>query len=354
MIRSQVDLLTIIIITTGTLASSIDDDGTQIHNHTNHLSSPTTMVHLSKTKIISNNSRYSYRDNGNIPVNILIKPLRELERKIYVPTGANITAMAEILDEKFRNVSVTYQWSAKNKTITTDTNAAKIVYSFDKADNNNFLKVLVYHKPNDTGICQKDIVVRDPIVVSDLIGNVFLEYGELLNVTLKFNGTGPFKYCSEFCLKQSGKYCKECSPTNWTTDNEITIVKFLRPIGNYSLSFVVDNYASRVGKTYLVKIFDTVRYKTTPIVPIVCSITAVINMLTVLVLHIKFRNTVLTETADFEFIREAYEEEDEGQFLDEEQSFVQRVRYLLFGVARYRRNSIASWNLNGSRSRIIT
>lgn len=293
-----------------------------------------------------------YRNSSDIiPVNILIKPLKELDRKIYVPTGVDISATAEILDEKFRNTTITYQWSVKNETITTDPKASKISYRFNSADDNNYLKVFVLHKPNETGTCQKDIIVRDPISIFDPSGKLFLEHGELLDITIRFNGTGPFKYCEQFCHLERGRGCEECSPDIWTKNNHVNIVKYLRSVGNYTLRFVVDNYASRQAKSYSVKIFDTIRHQSTPIVPIVCSISAVLILLTGVLLHSKFNNTIPSETADFDFTRDSnFMEDEEFSFMDEEQSFFQRARSVLFNC---RQSSMVDSHMSESRSRLF-
>ena len=293
-------------------------------------------------------------DNGNIPVNIQVQPAHYLHGKNYVPTKMNIIATAEILDEKFKNLPLTYQWSAKNATITTDQKASQIVYKFDKADNDNFLKVLVYHRPNDTGTSQKDFVVRDPINVADPIGKFFLEHGELLNITLKFTGTGPFSYCRKFCFDdthdEAGQECKDCDPDGWTEANQIKILSYLRRVGNYSLVFVVDNIASRQVKIYSVRIFDTVRHQSIPLEPIVSSISAVFILLAGVAFHLKFKDSAFTETADFDFARNNYEEE-----WDDEQLFAQRVKDMFFRSNignNDDRGSFMDPNLSGSRTRL--
>lgn len=269
-----------------------------------------------------------------IPVNIRLEPAHYLHGKNYIQTGLNFTATAEILDDKFKNVTIEYQWSVRNKTIKTQPNASEIIYKFNQADTDNFLEVLVFHHPNDTGVSNKSFVIRDPISVKGP-DKSYLEHGELLNVTLKFEGTGAFSYCHSFCFENHDgiheKSCKECSPDITTDGHEVRIIQYLHSIGNWTLFFVVDNIASRVAKNYSIVITGIVRPKSVPFVPIVSSILAALILLSGLVLHLKFKRTIATETADFDFIRHDYNDQDES-FWEEEQSFAQRVRYLLFRV----------------------
>lgn len=291
-------------------------------------------------------------DTGNIPVNIRLEPAHLLHGRDYVPTGTNLTATAEVLDEKYSNLTLTYQWSIKNTTIPSKLNASSITYLFNNPDNDTSLKVLVVHQPNDSGTSEKSLVVRNPVSIAALEGKLFLQHGDLLEVSLKFNGTGPFKTCYRFCLETNAKNkdsddCKECAPSHETNSTQVHLTQYLREVGNYSLMFIVDNIASRVTKQYSVKISETVRKPTIPYLPIVSSISAVMILLIGVTLHLKFKKTVHTETADFNFTRNFYEEED---FFNEELSLLQRIKCLLFSADEHDMNSS---RMSGSRSRLI-
>lgn len=292
------------------------------------------------------------RLRDTIKVDVHVSPARYLHGKIYVPTGANLTAKAEISDDRFKNATIDYQWSVKNKTITTLKNASEITYKFDEADENNFLEVLVFHHPNDTGVSNKSLVVRDPVAVADPIGKLFLEHGELLNITLELKGTGPFYYCNSFCFSRHDKdhemECEDCSPHVPTKSSEVKIIHYLHLVGNWTLSFVVDNIASQVTKSYSIKITENIRPKSVPFVPIVSSILAVIILLSGVALHLKFKQSFATETADFDFIRDDYNDPDET-FWDEELSFAQRIRYILFMTPDVVHDSMTDSNRSGLR-----
>lgn len=266
-------------------------------------------------------------------------------------TNASFTAKAEIQDVKFKNVSVEYQWSVKNKTIVTSKNASEIDYTFTEADENQFLTVLVFHQPNNTGTSKKYFVVRDPIVVQEPKGKLFLEHGELLNITLNLSsGTKPINYCYKFCRdgndKSGGEDCAECTPDRTASHEQVSIIYYLRTVGNYKLVFIADNIASHISKSYSVKIADTIRPGTVPFVPIISSILAVIIVLSGLALHMKLKKSLVTETADFEFIRHDYNEEEDF-WNNEEFTFFQRVRYLFSKEDRDNDTSVNDSILSG-------
>lgn len=301
---------------------------------------------------LSNTTPYSDDTDGSIPVNIRIKPAHYLHGKVYISTSNNLTATAEILDEKFRNVTLTYQWSIKDKTITTDTNASQIVYKFDSPDEAQFLKVLVFHPKNDTGTSQKDLVVRDPVTIAEPGGRFFLEHGDLLDIKLKFNGTRPYLYCYKICHDKAEPECGQCQPELETVSTEVPVLKYLHRIGNYTMNFVVSNVASQETKKYVIRITGSLSPQPLPIVPIVSSISAVVILLVGVAFHLKFKSTILTETADFDFVRQVYDDREE-EFWDEEQSFFQRVRYILFSTERDLNSSLSDSNLSSSRARLV-
>lgn len=292
-------------------------------------------------------------DKNNIPVNIRLEPAHYLHGKTYIATGAQFNATAEILDDKFKDLIITYQWSTRNTIIATGTNRSRIEYKFDKADPETYLKVIVFsrEKEEHSGVSEKSIIVRDPIKIAEPVDKLFIEHGELLNITLKFSGTGPFVYCYQLCLYS----CHECYPIWHLNENQYHIVKYLHNVGNYTLRFAVDNIVSHQNKSYSVRVIDTPRESTVPYMPIVCSMSAVLILLIGFALHLKFNSiSVYTETADFDFTRTTYNESAEEEDLwDEEQSFMQRVNYLLFKSNTERRNSSMAESNTSERSRLI-
>lgn len=288
----------------------------------------------------------------NIPVNIQLQPAHYLHGKNYLATGVNFTATVEILDEKFKSQLLIYQWLTKNAPLVTGPDKQTITYKFDKADPETFLKVNVVIRDGPTGTSSKPIVVRDPVSIAEPVDKLFIEHGEMLNVSFKFLGTGPFLYCYDV---YHNSYKHDCFPMRHTDDDTIRIIRYLRWVGNYTLILNVNNIASEQRRAYSVKVIETPRESTIPYVPIVCSASAVLILLVGFGLHLKFRSFPLyTETADFDFTRTSHDDSAEDEeFWDEEQSFIQRVRLLFLRSISERRNSSMTASNYSERSRLI-
>lgn len=290
-----------------------------------------------------------------IPVNIQLQPAHYLYGKNYLATGVNFTATAEITDEKFKNQLIIYQWVTKNTSITTGQDKQTITYKFDKADPDTYLKVNVMIREahaSPTGTSTKSIVVRDPVSIAEPVDKLFIEHGEMLDVSFKFLGTGPFLYCYEL---YHSSYKHDCFPLRQTEDDKIRIIRYLRWVGNYTLILNVNNIASEQKKAYSVRVIETPRESTVPYVPIVCSASAVLILLIGFALHLKFRSfPIFTETADFDFTRTSRDDSaEEEELWDEEQSFIQRVKLLFLRSMSDRRNSSMTSSNYADRSRLI-
>lgn len=289
---------------------------------------------------------------GKIPVVIRLRPAPEqLHGKIYVTTGTKYTLTAEVTDEHYKNVTLTYQWSIKNKTIVTDPKASHIEYTFSEPENSDFIKVLVVHTQEDTGVSEEDLVVYDPMVIVEFKGDSVLTQGDLLNVSILFTGTLPARYSYKICAGSAPRSdCSGYHDQGETARGSINLVHYLRYVGDYTLMVQVSNTASKTDKSYHIKIVDTVRIQSLPITPIVCSIAAVLVLATGFMLHFKFKRTIFTEAADFDYD----DDDDWPDQWDMEQSFMQRVRYLMFsdGRADQAGQSLSSI-LSGSRTRLV-
>lgn len=265
---------------------------------------------------------------GSIPLTLSISPYKSHYGTIYVASGVKINATVTIRDltTTSNNSDVKIQWSTKDGVISTSLNSTSIEHTFQDESDNNFIRVEVI-RGNETGSAQVDFSVREPVNVSDPIGKLFIEHGEMLDVKLSFKGSAPFNYCYKFCIDGNIIPCDLCFPYFETYKNELSISHYLHSVGQYTLMFDIYNIMNRETKHYTIKINDTVRDQSLPFVPIVCSILAVFILITGVSLHLHFRKTAYTETANFDFIRQTQEDDD----WEEELSFIQRVRYLFCG-----------------------
>lgn len=284
---------------------------------------------------------------GKIPVEIRLQPAANYYHgKLYLTTGTKYTIIAEITDDHYKNSTLTYQWSVKNKTIVTDPKASQIDYIFDQPEDNDFIKVLVVHTQGDTGMNKDDLVIYNPLAIVEFKGDSVLTQGDLLNASIKFTGTLPATFFYKICAGiKPDPGCRGYNDYGRATKNAITLVHYLRYVGDYTLMIELCNIASKTERSYHIKIVDSVRTQSLPITPIVCSIAAVLVLATGFMLHFKFKRTIFTETADFDY-------DDDDDWPDQwemERSFLQRVKYLMFSDGRVDQGSI----LSTSRSRLI-
>lgn len=259
-----------------------------------------------------------------IPVELSITPHISHFGTNYVATGAKLTGSASITDPAFQNDSLRYIWSTKDGIISgVDQHSHEIQHVFEHPDESNFIKVQVMDEGNQAeGADQFNFDVKTPVTVMDPIGKLFLEHGELLSVNLTYSGSPPFIYCYKFC-STADLICNDCIPFYTTQQHYIEIVHYLHNVGEYTLLFTIGNIMNQEVKRYTIKISSAIRLKTIPYAPIVSTILAVCILMTGIALHLRFRQTTFTETADFDFINN--DDDDWNQEL----SFIQRVRYLL-------------------------
>lgn len=285
----------------------------------------------------------------NITTDIRISNNQQLGGINYIVTGRNITFTADIFDSRYKNDSLLYHWFSKNETLPTFNGSSQMIHIFGAPDEDNFIQVVVLDpKTNNTGTDTKKLAIRDPInwIQSDYRQHIY--HGDLFSAYFKFNGTKPFVYnytliynsTKDVLFRNHGKIF-----------DDYVIIKpiFLRSIGNYILDFRINNIASAESKVISIKVLETARMQSVNYVPIISCILAVLILLSGVALHFKFKKIVNMETADLDFTRNAFEDEE----WDEVQTFGERVRYLLFGLNRSEQRGLLSSELNRSRVRLI-
>lgn len=290
----------------------------------------------------------TWDSNRNVPLNILLEPDVHWLGRNFVPTSVKLNATAEIMDHHYKDFNFTYKWSTRNTVINEGVNLTKISFSYGQPSEQERLNLTVSFGDKYHGFKNKDVVARDPIAIKERDLKLFVEHGELVTADFKLNGTPPIHFCYRFCPSPE-MVCEDCYINRYdgrtTTGGELKIAHYLHANGNYTLILKLDNIATTMVKKYSVRVTDTIRPKKIPYVPIISSISAVLIILIALALHVRLRETNYTETADFDFIRNSYDEEE----WYEEQSFWQRVKYLLFKADSSENRGLLSSDLNRSR-----
>lgn len=295
---------------------------------------------ICKSQALSEQQKSIEGQNGkdNIKVYITkLKPSKYHENKRYISSQDSISAEALVLEPgRFKNFTHHYQWSTKNKTIYTGQDKNLTGYKFERPDPDTFLKLLVAfddetNKTQYTVSTEEKLIVLDPINIENQSGQLSILYSELLKVKIKYNGTGPFQYCYSFRLNQTdGSECNSLFDWQETDKNEINISHWLHYVGSYKMVFKVKNIVSQVSKTYSVQIKETFRKKSLPFVPIICSILASVILIIGIAINLMYRRSIQTETADFDWLREDLDEDDEEDNDKKRYDLMQRIASTLF------------------------
>lgn len=279
-------------------------------------------------------------------VNIRIEPMYLVKGKHYIKTHNNITFTAEVQKPA---PDLTYEWYSKNQTL--PGNSSQITHIFDAVDEDGSIKVVV-RRVNKTEECfnEKHLGIRNEINIIKKEIKQHIYHGDLFGASFVFNGTVPVDYSYQLCHNSTHNRNCYSAITHFNYEgNEIKTLDYYLHVGNYVLHFHINNYASDVSQNIAIKVIETARKQRVNYVPITSSILAVLILLTGLALNVKFKKSVCTETADFDFTRNIYEDEE----WDEVQTFGERLRYLLFGLNRTEQKGLLSSDLNRSRARLI-
>lgn len=283
----------------------------------------------------------------SLSVDISIQPSRLLKDRWYIKTHNSINFTAEVSGIE-PNASLIFEWSSSNVTI--PGNTSSIAHVFDTTNEDSTIKVLV--RQNDTQLnatAIKKLAIRDEIMIIKRDYKQHIYHGDLFSATFTINGTPPVYYCHELCHNSTRNH--NCWPEecHTTFGPDIITKPIYLHVGSYVLNLSLENIASKLSQSIAIKVIETAREQGVNYVPIICSVLAVLILVTGFALNLKFKKSAFTETADFDFTRNTYEDEE----WDEVQTLGERVRYLLFGLNRNEQRGLLNSELNRSRTRLI-
>ncbi|XP_067136714.1 transmembrane protein 130-like [Centruroides vittatus] len=150
----------------------------------------------------------------------------------------------------------------------------------------------------------KDITVKEPISKINVSGNTWLKHGDLLNINVSCDGSGPsFEYCWEIVPFNESKANFTCIYPIVTTTCNFIIVRYFHEVGLHYIKTFFSNYISSKQKTIEVRIYDVSRQPqlSTVIIPIVCSVLTIVIIIMGIAYHIQQRKKYSVEVADFDF-----------------------------------------------------
>ncbi|XP_075557505.1 transmembrane protein 130 isoform X2 [Dermacentor variabilis] len=178
----------------------------------------------------------------------------------------------------------------------------------------NLIVVALVTRPNATspqvklGSFSRNIAPKDPITGVSVQGNVWLRRGDVVSLQVSCNGSAPYNYCWKYLPGNATSN----STANLTCDEPIStnqcqfpLVHYFPQDGSHFIAILVSNIVQQ--KPYIknieVHIYDVSQQQqlSTIVVPIVCSVFALVIVALGLAYHMHTRNQLRIEVADFDF-----------------------------------------------------
>lgn len=236
----------------------------------------------------------------------------------YFSTNKLINFTASIYDPNhfFLNKQLTYLWLINNNKFINE--ADFISYNFTVPGNYKIsvtiFAITYYSNASQNyfkdrfkikwGHFMKDIIVKDPVSMINVTGNLWLKHGDLLVINVSCDGSGPsFEYCWEIVPFNETKNNFTCNEPIVTTTCSFIIQRYFPEVGSHFIKTFFSNYVSYKEKTIEIRIYDVSKQPqlSTVIIPIVCSVLTIVIIIMGIAYHIQQRKHYSVEVADFDF-----------------------------------------------------
>ena len=199
-----------------------------------------------------------------------------------------------------------------------------------------------------SGMFRTRVDARQPLTALNVTGNTWLKHGQLLDLEVTCDGSGPWRYC--WSIKQNGynvsgeEICLD--PQAMVTDCSFPVVWYFREAGTYDVLLVLSNGVSIQRELVNINVYKIVRQPELVfiVVPIVGSMLAGLLVLIVLICFVRFRKNIAIETADFDF------NTADEEYLDERKSFLQRLRDSMMSTFNSSSDTVSHVSSVSSRS----
>ncbi|XP_042908746.2 uncharacterized protein [Parasteatoda tepidariorum] len=148
-------------------------------------------------------------------------------------------------------------------------------------------------------------LLTDPFFNVNISGNTYLEHGQLLDLEVSCNGSGPVDYCWKLLPSSENQTNLSCSDPATSPECTIPILYYFRNSGDFQLAIYVSNLVSSMQRNVQVHIYDvSLRPQlSTVIIPVVCSVLVVVIIAVAVIIQMRRRGVGNVETADFDFMR---------------------------------------------------
>ncbi|GIX69702.1 uncharacterized protein CDAR_477932 [Caerostris darwini] len=232
----------------------------------------------------------------------------------FVRTGLDTNISVELLYPKqvLQSAEFAYSWTIGEEHFTTD--HSFILHKFVNAGPQWIRVAVVGRIPSYSdsnifrykwGYFDAEITAKDPIFNISISGNTYLEHGQLLDLDISCNGSGPVEYCWKILPPNKNNTNLTCSDPDTARDCGFPVLYYFRDSGDYLLALHVNNLVTSLQRDIEVHIYDvSLRPElSTVLIPVVCSVLVVLIIATAVVLHMRRHANYDIETADFDFMQ---------------------------------------------------
>ncbi|KAL5244767.1 hypothetical protein ACI65C_012177 [Semiaphis heraclei] len=154
------------------------------------------------------------------------------------------------------------------------------------------------------GYFSRSLLTKDPIANVKTQGKVWIQEGEMLNLLVNCNGSGPFRYCAHYV---EGPYNvtgdESCSWDRNLVQCQMQFVHYFREPTNYTLIVIVANDVSKIVTPIGINIYKVQKQPqiSVIVVPVTFSSIAVIIVVFGIAYYFQNRSRYMVEVADFDF-----------------------------------------------------
>lgn len=279
----------------------------------------------------------------------------DFEMQLYDPSyflhNSRIQCFFSVNDTNYGqsdDQTFTYKFSEPGKSLIEVNVIAYMNTSLDERRKESSLSTVVLPPSLKSGMFRTRVDARRPLTVLNVTGNTWLKHGQLLDLEVTCDGSGPWRYC--WSIKQNGynvsgqETCLD--PQAMVTDCSFPVVWYFRDAGIYDVLLVLSNGVSIQRELVHINVYKIIRQPELVfiVVPIVGTMLAGLLVLVVLICFVRFRKNIAIETADFDF-----NNEDE-EYLDERKSFFQRLRDSMMSTFNSSSDTVSHVSSVSSRS----
>ncbi|XP_025423699.1 uncharacterized protein LOC112693034 [Sipha flava] len=166
------------------------------------------------------------------------------------------------------------------------------------------LSVVQLENQQKYGYFSQTIFVKDPIKNVKIQGNVWIQEGEMLNLQVSCNGSGPFRYCAHYVQGPYNVTGNEVCPSEKNLILcQMQFFHYLREPTNYTLVVITANDVSKIVTPIGINIYKVKKQPqiSVIVVPVTFSSIAVIIIVFGIAYYFQNRSRYMVEVADFDF-----------------------------------------------------